>query len=278
MPFKKLKGIVNYFSIPSLINIVFLGMLSIVLIGTGNVARHLFDAFSNCEGLQILQVAGRNKKALEYFSKTTNVTNDQNNLADADIYIIALSDDAIDTVSQQLNVKNKFIIHTSGSVAMRPIPNNRAGVFYPLQTFSKNRKIEFKQVPICIEAENEADVKLLNKLAGILSDNVNTISTEQRRALHLAAVFVNNFTNHMFTVANDICREHGLSFSILVPLMLETIHKIEEVPPFEAQTGPARRNDAGTMNKHIKLLRTKNQKKIYSVLSESILQAYGKKL
>ncbi|MCW5515514.1 DUF2520 domain-containing protein [Muriicola sp. Z0-33] len=253
-------------------------MLSIVLIGTGNVARHLFDAFSDCDSVQIRQVIGRNKKALEYFHKTTEITSDYNLLVDADIYIIALSDDAINTVSELLKLSNKLVVHTSGSVTMQRLVNNRTGVFYPLQTFSKNRRINFKQVPICIEAENEADLAILHKLASTLSREVHEISAEQRNALHLSAVFVNNFTNHMFTIANEICGEHQLSFSILKPLILETTNKIADMPPFEAQTGPARRNDTGTMDKHLQLLNSKNQKDIYSLLSESILKTYEKKL
>jgi len=254
-------------------------MLSVVLIGTGNVARQLFDALSNSNDLQILQVAGRNKEALKYFSKTTKTTSDFNKLSDAHVYIIALSDDVISAVSEQLKIKYKLIVHTSGSIAMQPLPNNnRAGVFYPLQTFSKNRKIVFREVPICIEAENESDVLLLKKLAGFLSNSVYRISSEQRSALHLAAVFVNNFTNHMFTLANEICEEHQLPFSVLKPLILETVKKIEDMPPLEAQTGPARRNDKSTMEKHKQLLWKGDQKAIYSALSESILKTYGEKL
>lgn len=254
-------------------------MLSIILIGTGNVARHLFDAFASCEGVQILQVAGRNKKALEYFSASTEVTTEFTGLVDADIYIIALSDDAIISVTEQLIIKNKLIIHTSGTVALQQLLNdNRAGVFYPLQTFSKHRNINFKEVPICIEAENDTDVLLLKNLASELSNSVHEITSEKRKVLHLAAVFVNNFTNHMFTMANEICEEHGLSFTILEPLIVETVGKIGEMLPSEAQTGPARRNDKGTMEKHRQLLTTKNQKEIYSILSESILQTYEKKL
>ncbi len=254
-------------------------MLSIVLLGTGNVARHLFNAFSDCDQLQILQVAGRNIKALDYFRTTTEVTSEFTKLADADIYIIALSDDAIIPVSEQLTINKKLIVHTSGTAVMPALPNNnRAGVFYPLQTFSKHRKINFKEVPICIEADKDTDLQLLKNLAMKLSTSVHEISSEQRSVLHLAAVFVNNFTNHMFTIANEICEEHNLSFYILEPLMLETVNKIIGMPPSEAQTGPARRNDTGTMEKHKRLLTTENQKEIYSILSESISHTYEKKL
>jgi predicted short-subunit dehydrogenase-like oxidoreductase (DUF2520 family) len=254
-------------------------MLSIILIGTGNVARHLFDAFAQVEGLQVCQVIGRNKKALEYFSKTTKTATEYHNLAKADIYIIALSDDAIYSVIEQLKIKNCLIVHSSGTVPMRALSNkNRAGVFYPLQTFSKRRRIDFSEVPICIEAENSSDLALLKELAGFLSKSVYSISTEQRKALHLAAVFANNFTNHMFTIANEICEEHGLPFSILSPLIRETVAKIDKMTPYEAQTGPALRKDKGTMEQHKELLRSTNQREIYTALSESILRTYGKKL
>ena len=254
-------------------------MLSIVLLGTGNVARHLFDAFERSENLRVLQVVGRSPSGLDYFKKSAKTSSIFTDLVDADIYIIALSDDAISIISEQLKIKNKFLVHTSGSVGISVLSKqNRAGVFYPLQSFSKGRKPEYKDIPICIEAAFEADLEILKELASQISEKVFVITSEQRRMLHLAAVFVNNFVNHMYVIGAEICREQQLPFSILQPLIKETCEKIEDMAPLEAQTGPARRSDEGTLIKHGQLLKTEKSKEIYMLLSESIQETYGKKL
>ena len=254
-------------------------MLSIVLLGTGNVARHLFDAFLNFDEIKVAQVVGRNQAALQYFEEAVSTSTDFKKLAEADIYIIAISDDAVAAVSEDLAIKNMLLVHTSGSVDMSELSReNRAAVFYPLQSFSKDRELNFKDVPICIEAERKADLETLKKLAAILGNEVFLVSSEQRRSLHLAAVFVNNFVNHLYTIGHEICLEQQLPFSILKPLILETCKKIEEIPPLKAQTGPAMRNDLGTMEKHKDLLQKEINKKIYSLLSASIQETYGKKL
>ncbi|MEX0291014.1 MAG: DUF2520 domain-containing protein, partial [Flavobacteriaceae bacterium] len=169
-------------------------MLKIVLLGTGNVARHLFDEFLKHDDIEILRLVGRNPNALAYFEKLVSTSTDFMALPPADVYIVAVSDDAVEEVSNSLEIDNKLVVHTSGSVAMTSLAgSNRSGVFYPLQSFSKGRELQFKDIPICIEAEAAADLRTLEKLAKILSNRVFKISSEQRRSLHLAAVFVNNF-------------------------------------------------------------------------------------
>jgi predicted short-subunit dehydrogenase-like oxidoreductase (DUF2520 family) len=254
-------------------------MLSIVLIGTGNVASHLFHAFRKRDELQIIQVAGRSLQALEQFGKWTKISSGFTNLDLADIYIIALSDNAIATVSKEINVENKLVVHTSGSVEMTSLSEkNRTGVFYPLQTFSRERKVNFKTVPICIEAGQREDLAMLERLASTLTDKVYKISSEERKALHLAAVFANNFTNHMYAIANDICLENGLPFEILYPLIEETGKKVTSLAAYDAQTGPARRNDQETIKRHLGLLKDPLRKEIYSILSKSIGETYEQKL
>ncbi len=250
-------------------------MLSIILLGTGNVARHLFDAFQENDHLQVVQVVGRNTEALNYFKKRANITSEFKELKTADIYIIALSDDVISTVSKELRINNKLVVHTSGAVEMAALTGIvRPGVFYPLQTFSNENKINFKEVPICIEAKHREDLEILRGLAARLSDKVYVVSSERRRVLHLAAVFVNNFTNYMYVMAADICRENDLPFELLKPLIEETANKVKKQPPYEVQTGPARRNDSGTMKKHLELLKNTAREEIYSVLSKSIRETY----
>jgi predicted short-subunit dehydrogenase-like oxidoreductase (DUF2520 family) len=154
---------------------------------------------------------------------------------------------------------------------------NRRGVFYPLQTFTKNKAINFKEIPICLESEMEIDFFIIKKLAQSISNSVQSISSEQRKALHVAAVFVCNFVNHLYKIGNDICKENQLSFEILKPLIVETAQKIIQLTPENAQTGPAKRNDTATINSHLNFLSDENQKEIYKLITKSIIDD-GKKL
>lgn len=227
-------------------------MISIVIVGSGNVAAHLYNAFFKASGFIVTQI---NSRALEEIQK-------------ADITIIAVSDDAIAEVSSK--IENDFVVHTSGSVGINTLKNkNRKGVFYMLQTFSKDKTVDFSKVPFCLEAENKQDYELLKKLASAIGKKIYSISSEQRKTLHVAAVFVNNFTNHLYKIGNDICKKNNISFDILKPLIQETALKIEQLPPEKAQTGPAIRKDEKTIKNHLNLL-DKNQQKIYKILTKSI--------
>jgi predicted short-subunit dehydrogenase-like oxidoreductase (DUF2520 family) len=227
-------------------------MISVLLVGKGNVASHLKTAFLNADTIRVTQISSRQ---LEIIPK-------------ADITIIAVSDDAITEVSSK--IKNNFVVHTSGSVAMNDLKNNsRKGIFYMLQTFSKDKIVDFSEVPFCLEAEHIEDYKLLEKLAKSIGKKIYSISSKQRKTLHLAAVFVNNFTNHLYKIGNDICKENKVPFEILQPLIKETASKIEHLSPKEAQTGPAIRNDKKTIQNHLNLL-DQNQQKIYKTLTKSI--------
>jgi len=252
-------------------------MISIVLIGTGNVARHLFDTFRLCPETKVVQVLGRHEKNLDYFREFSGTSSDFKKLLPADLYIIAVNDDAIPSVSQLITDKNGIVVHTSGSISMDELSHHdHRGVFYPLQTFSEERKIDFKKVPICLESKQKEDLELLKRLAHLLSDHVYEISSEQRKSLHLAAVFASNFTNHLYHIGNTICRENQISFDILKPLILETAHKIEDLSPHDAQTGPAKRGDKRTMKKHMEELGDSGHKEIYMLLSRSIEKEYHK--
>ena len=253
-------------------------MLSLVLIGTGNVASHLFNAFLNVDEVSIEQVYGKNPVALEKFSKFAKTTINPNTIVDADMYLIAVSDVAIKSVSQILKHKKGIVAHTSGSVSMEEIQQKRKGVFYPLQTFSKDKEIDFSKIPICIEASNEEDLVKLMSLSNLLTESVYEVSSKQRKKLHLAAVFANNFSNHLFQITQEICETEKLPFELLKPLILETAEKLQYLSPKDAQTGPARRNDVITMQKHLEELKNPIQKKIYQLLSESIRDTYEKEL
>ncbi len=253
-------------------------MLSVVILGTGNLAMHLFRAFSRSSGVRVVQVVGRNPESLYWFSGLVSTTTDFTIIEDADVYLIAVKDDATAEVSHHLHGKKGVVAHTSGTVEMDAlIPENR-GVFYPLQTFTKGKDIDFEKVPICIEAKEEQSLIILRSLAHTLSQNVHEVHSEQRKKLHLAAVFVNNFTNYLYAVGEEICIKEGLPFDLLKPLILETAEKIQSMSPKEAQTGPARRNDQKSMQDHLKLLDNEKHIALYKLMSEAIKQAYEKKL
>ena len=254
-------------------------MLSIVLIGTGNVAQQFYEAMGNKNGIKIIQVIGRNKKKLTPFANCPETSTDFKHIYDADIYIIAVNDDSINSVSQHFTNKSGLVVHTSGSMPLSVLADSvRRGVFYPLQTISKERKIDFSEVPICIEAERSEDYELLRELANTISAQVQIMTSEQRKFVHLAAVFVNNFTNHLYHIGNELCNEAGVPFTILNQLILETAKKATQMPVINAQTGPAVRNDKLTMKKHLELLNNEEYREIYSVLSNSIQKTHEKKL
>ena len=209
---------------------------------------------------------------------TAKITSELSQLQTVDVTIIAVSDNAIADVSKQLPFENQLVVHTSGSLSMEALdPKNRKGVFYPLQTFSKSKEVDFKVIPICLEAQNDNDFKTLEILAKTISNSVTTITSEQRKALHVAAVFVSNFTNHLYQIGNEICVENNIPFEILKPLIQETANKILSLSPIDAQTGPAKRNDTQTINTHLNFLSDDNQKEIYKILTKSIID-HGKKL
>ena len=250
-------------------------MVKIGIIGSGNVAQHLIVALqkSIAEGaeIEITTAFSRQKSTLSNLLDSKIIATDWMNLKEADLYIIAVSDSAVSEVSEKIPFKNKLVVHTSGAVSLEAInSNNRKGVFYPLQTFSKNVALDFKTIPICIESENSADLELLKKVANTISDSVYEINSEQRKALHVAAVFVNNFTNNLYKIGNDICIENKIPFEIVLPLINETARKVNWLSPIEAQTGPAKRKDEETINSHLAFLTNENQKNIYKILTQSI--------
>lgn len=253
-------------------------MISVIVLGTGNVANHLIDAFLTNKKIDLVQVYGRNNSALIKRKDKVAITSTIDHLKEADIYIVAISDDAISTFSSQLKLKDKLVVHTSGSVSIDALKSaSNIGVFYPLQTFSKEKAVNFNEVPICIETQRDEDYQILEKLAAAISDKVYNIDSNQRKHIHLAAVFTNNFVNYIYKIGNDICTENNIPFRILHPLILETAKKIEVANPAEIQTGPAVRNDNETIKAQLDMLNGQ-EKEIYKLLTQSIIHTYGKKL
>ncbi|MEE9364466.1 MAG: Rossmann-like and DUF2520 domain-containing protein [Cellulophaga sp.] len=252
-------------------------MTKVVILGFGNLATHLYRAFTSCEQIQLVQVFNRSIQKIEHLKNEIDITCNLAELKDADIYIISSADDVISLLSNTLNSKDKLVVHTSGSVPLEALSKHkRSGVFYPLQTFSKEKNVAFNAIPICIETKNESDFKLLHLLASEISKEVFRINSEQRKSLHLAAVFVNNFTNHLYHISSEICKDNDIPFDILRPLLIETAEKTKFLTPKDAQTGPARRNDTATINGHLEQLKTEQQKEIYSILSNAIKSTYTK--
>lgn len=230
-------------------------MISVVILGNGNVATHLYNAFSKVK-ITVTQI---NSRELE-------------NIPISDVTIIAVSDDAIQQVSQSISNRKGLVVHTSGAVDINAIITKRKGVFYPLQSFTKNSKIDFNSIPFCLETSNSDDYYLLEKIAKSISENSYQINSKQRKKLHVSAVFVNNFTNHMYKIGSDICEENNIPFKILYPLIEETAKKAQSISPKEAQTGPAKRNDVQTMKNHLENLNLQQQK-IYQLLTKSIQES-----
>ncbi|MFK5889848.1 MAG: DUF2520 domain-containing protein [Flavobacteriaceae bacterium] len=243
-------------------------MISVSVLGYGNVAWHLVNAFEAAADVNLIQVY--NKRPLLKIDFKAPFITDLSELAPAQIYIIAIPDDAISPFSEQLNLKDTLVVHTSGSLPMTALNSpSRKGVFYPLQSFSKNKPVNFSEIPFTIEAENSTDLVLLKTLAKCLSPLVYKIDSNQRKQLHLAAVFVNNFVNYMYSIGENLCRSNNIDFNILKPLITETALKIEKLSPKEAQTGPAVRFDKETIENHLNILPSE-YKEIYTLLTNSI--------
>ena len=251
-------------------------MIKIVLLGAGNVATHLYKAFKTTGNIKVVQWYNRNLKAIESFKNEVNITDSVNNLTEADLYLIAINDDAIENLSTSLPFKNRLVAHTSGSASLYDIDKkHKRAVFYPLQTFSKDVELDITTVPICIESLRKQDYTLLKNLGENLGCKVYKVNPKQRPALHLAAVFVNNFTNQIYRIGHEIAESQGAEFDILKPLITETARKIQDVSPYMAQTGPAKRNDKKTIKRHLRLLDDQDHKDIYNSLTNAIKKTHG---
>ena len=254
----------------------------IVIIGAGNLATQLAQAFQE-NGIQISQIYSRTAESASELAGKVGVgfTNDLSQLiTNADLYVIAVNDSAIRQILENLQLKeNRLIVHTAGSVPMSILDGftNNYGVFYPLQTFSKTRKVDFQTIPICIEANHPSNLMKLQELAGKLSRSVHQINTDERKTLHLAAVIANNFVNHFYTLGAEILQDKKLNFDLLKPLIIETAKKIETLHPVDAQTGPAKRNDSEIIQAQLKMLHDRPElQKIYSFVTENIFQVHQK--
>ena len=251
--------------------------MRITIIGSGNVATHMAAAFKNA-GHKIVQVYSRemqNAALLAYHVKAEPVDDLQEISNETDVFVIAVKDNVIGIIAEQLAKHDKLMVHTSGATDLYALLafTDKAGVLYPLQTFSKVKEVNFRQVPLCIEGADESIVRQVQELAQTISNNVYRIDSAQRKTLHLAAVFACNFPNYLYEVARQLLAVKGLDFELLRPLIMETAEKVQHQLPANVQTGPAVRNDTGSMDTHLKMLaETPHLQHIYTLLSQGIIK------
>jgi len=252
------------------------------LIGSGNVATHLGMALKS-KGLNFDMVWSRNSETAALLSQkiksefTDNIDNISNKKA---IYLLCIPDNAISEIAKIIGVKDSVLIHTSGSTNISVVENHtiNAGVFYPLQTFTKFKpQVNFKNLPIFIETSNQKVNELLVNWCNLLGSVVYHANSAQRIKIHITAVFANNFTNHILSIAQEIAEQNKINFELFKPLISETFEKIKYYAPKEIQTGPAIRNDDATIEKHLKSLSDNPVfAKIYSFVSDSIKKMHAK--
>ena len=255
--------------------------ITAAFVGAGNLAWHLAPALENI-GIVITHIYNRTpKKGMELVRRLyrAELKDDLNfSLSRIDVLFLAVSDDALPEVISGLSIhKETIVVHTSGSQPVDLLsyhfPNY--GVFYPLQTFSKNTRTNFKDIPLLVEGSDKQIANLLYKIGKKLTGNTLEVSSDKRAYIHLAAVFACNFSNHMLRLSQELLGQHKLDINILVPLVTETINKSLTIGPGEAQTGPARRHDLKTLDRHVAMLK-KNEEmlEVYKLISQHILDSY----
>jgi predicted short-subunit dehydrogenase-like oxidoreductase (DUF2520 family) len=249
--------------------------MNIVIIGTGNAATVLGKKFRKA-GHRIVQVFGRDasaasKLAYQFDTESTNYWSVIRK--DADFYLIAVADEAINDVAKHVHLPGKLVAHTAGSVKKDVLKNitHHYGVFYPLQSLRKDMN-ELPDIPMFIDASDESSKKKLEELAqSISNEQVGVANDDERLKMHIAAVFVSNFTNHLYKLAEDYCKKERIDFNRLIPLIEETAGRLKTISPSKTQTGPAIRNDEATIQQHLTVLEKYPQlRKIYEVMTESI--------
>lgn len=253
----------------------------ICFIGAGNLATHLSKALYNA-GYSILQVYSRSKGSANLLAEQINAkatTKHSEIVRDADIYFVALKDSVVHHVLSEVDFQNKLIVHCSGSLSISILNNYSAniGVFYPLQTFTKNRRLDFKSIPVFVESNSKKNEELLTGIGSTISGSVSVLNSEKRKYLHISAVFACNFVNHFYYLSSELLKTKNISFDVLKPLILETARKVQELDPEDAQTGPAVRFDKNIINSHLEELRgIGNFEELYNSISKSIFEHHSK--
>jgi predicted short-subunit dehydrogenase-like oxidoreductase (DUF2520 family) len=251
-----------------------MGTPTISIIGTGNVAFQLGIAFQR-SGIEIRDIWGRDSYKVKELSKVLSCQNAGDiQSVSGDIIIVCVSDDAIKDVINQIN-SSKFVAYTSGSFELSACGRiANTGVFYPLQTFTKEKDVSFEDIPVLIESQSIDFEELLKEIAKKISQKVISVNSQQRKLYHLSAVWINNFTNHMIFQAKSLAEENNLDWGILEPLLEKTALNLTNTDPYNSQTGPARRGDNSIIRSHEASL-TGIRKEMYSLISKSIDQTYN---
>lgn len=256
--------------------------MNITFIGSGNLAWHLAPALDNL-GYIVKEVYSRDPKHAAQLTARLYQAEVRRSLdfsaSPSQLFFIATTDDAISLMAREIVLPDDAIlVHTSGSQPLSALDfaaTEKTGVFYPLQTFTKAAKINFKDVPLFVESADLPTEKTLMSIAGKLSAKSQRISSEGRKALHVAAVFASNFSNHMMTIAQDLMTTHNMDFAWLKPLIAETLNKAISLGPEKAQTGPAARGDLQILDEHMELLRDEKQlARIYELISQNIIDRH----
>lgn len=247
-------------------------MIRIGLVGTGNVAIALAREIRRHEAFTLVQLIGRDKNKIPKGLIDIPFSDQFNALPTCDMILIAVSDHAIQEVSNQLPLTDAVVAHTSGASSMDLLSNHKhRGVFYPLQTFSKQQPLTWSEIPILWEGNNKLVDEKLESLSQLLSPLAVQSDEKQRLSMHLAAVVVNNFTNHLYAEAHRFCKSKHVNFDLLVPLIEETTRKIKQLDPRESQTGPASRGDMQTVQRHKAVPMTEELSDIYSLFTSQLL-------
>lgn len=258
--------------------------MKICILGSGNVAHHIGRALFRA-GHKIVQVYGRNKRTSKAVAKRCNaeaIQDIEKLNPEAHLYLICVSDNAISSVASSIpfQLTNKQIIaHTAGSIPINTLKKagKKYGSFYPLQTFSKNRKLSFKKIPMCIYGSDKKTIKKLTTLAKSISEDVRYIDDQTRKKIHLSAVFTCNFVTHLIAEAESLLSDSNVDKSILTPLIQETISKTISIGAANAQTGPAKRGDSKVINSHLEMLKQKPAtQKLYKQLSKAITKFHNR--
>jgi predicted short-subunit dehydrogenase-like oxidoreductase (DUF2520 family) len=256
-------------------------MMRIAFIGAGNVAWHLAEALE-AAGHRITEVFSRRRRnavaLAERLYEAVPVSKPDLSRSVAELVILSVADSALPELLPELRLPTQaVVVHTSGTLPMNLLAhlNQSHGVFYPLQTFSKAKAVDWQPLPICIEASDEPTLDMLAALASDISTKVYEINSNERKQLHLAAVIACNFANHLWHMASQILKPIGTNLEILHPLLRETLEKAMQMPPYKAQTGPAVRGDISVMEQHIALLQPHSPlwAEIYRLMSQSIADA-----
>lgn len=255
--------------------------MKIVLIGSGNIATHLAKSFF-ARGHDIRQVYSKtsaNANALADVVHASSISTFEDIKTDADLYVVAVRDEAISEITHALPKSLKgMVVHTSGATDLHVLSKfQKYGVIYPPQSINKNVPTDLSMIPFGIEGNDDATIDLLMELMSTISPKSFVCKSDQRLALHISAVLVNNFPNALYQMAFDILKQQNLSFDLLKPIILDTANKVQSHMPKDVQTGPAVRNDMATINKHLHFLsHSEEQRKIYQYLSNFIINSTNK--